>query len=362
MEYYFFMITLIDVFVLGIMCVLTKYSEVLNQQQRRWFISSFLLIITISVLELVTIVVDQKTPMLRWVNILANYLGFGLSPAVPVLLAVALGKSRSIKYAGMIEAVYLLFLAVTFPFHIIFYVDANNHYMRGDYFWIYLAVYISGILYLLAMTLRVAARYQNKSKRSIYPIAVFLLAGTTVQVTFSHIHVTWLCVSFLSILYYVYCNGMWQQLDQLTGLLNQKCYLNQTASLSQNGTLVVFDVDDFKQINDEYGHLTGDRCLEEVAACIKKAYSKEGSCYRVGGDEFCVLLEADSDEERCFRRLINQLEIKRTKWNILPHVSVGSARFAAGDCAERVKEIADHNMYQMKKAHKADKDGDGKEL
>ena len=43
---------------------------------------------------------------------------------------------------------------------------------------------------------------------------------------------------------------MWQQLDELTGLLNQKSYLNQTASLSQDGTLVVFDIDDFKHIND----------------------------------------------------------------------------------------------------------------
>lgn len=162
--------------------------------------------------------------------------------------------------------------------------------MRGDFFGIFLAVYFAGTLYFLAMTLRVAARYQNKSRTSIYLIAAFLLLGTMVQVAFPQVHVTWLCVSLLSILYFTYYNGMWQQLDELTGLLNQKSYLNQTASLSQDGTLVVFDIDDFKHINDNYGHLLGDKCLEEVAACIKKAYSKDGFCYRIGGDEFCVLL------------------------------------------------------------------------
>ncbi len=64
---------------------------------------------------------------------------------------------------------------------------------------------------------------------------------------------------------------MWNQLDALTGLLNQNIYLNRTAEMRRSGgVLVVFDVDDFKQINDRYGHLQGDVCLAEIADCIKK--------------------------------------------------------------------------------------------
>ena len=352
MDYYFLIITIIDVFVLSIMCILTKYSEALNKQQRLWFISSFLLIISISILEVVTVVVDKRPASFRWVNIIANYLGFGLSPAVPIFLASALGKSRSTKYAITIEVVYLLFLAVTFPLKIVFYVDQNNQYIRERFFGIYLAAYFSSILYLLVMTLRFATKYQNKSKSSIYPIAVFLLAGTMVQVVFSQIHVTWLCVSLLSILFFTYCNGMWQQLDNLTGLLNQKSYLNITASLSRDGTLVVFDVDDFKAINDNYGHLMGDQCLEVIASCIKKAYSKDGFCYRIGGDEFCVLLDATADKEVCHRRLIKELNFRRRTLDVRPYVSVGSASFAAGDNALKVKEAADRDLYRFKKEHK----------
>lgn len=352
MDYYFLIITIIDVFVLGIMCILTKYNETLNKQQKRWFIRSFTLIIVISILEVITIVVDKGPASLRWVNIISNYLGFGLTPMVPIFLAYALNKDRSLKYAVIMENIYLLFLAVTFPFNVIFYVDRNNQYMRGDFFGIYIAVYFTAIFYLLAVTLRIAAKYQNKSKNSVYPIAVFLLAGTMVQVIFPQIHVTWLCVSLLAMLYFTYCNGMWQQLDGLTGLLNQKSYLNKTALLSQNGTLIVFDVDDFKCVNDNYGHLMGDRCLEEIANCIKKAYSKSGFCYRTGGDEFCVLLNADADKEECYKKLINELDISRKRLSILPYISMGSATYNAGDNALKIKEIADNNMYQCKKEHK----------
>lgn len=352
MDYYFFIITIIDVFTLGIMCILTRSNETLNKQQRQRFIMSFLLIIVISVLEIITVIVCDGPASLRWINILANYLGFGLTPAIPIFLAAALNKNQSTKYAFWLEAVYLFFLAITFPQKLVFYVDHDNHYMRGNFFIIYLTCYFASIFYLLAITLRVARTYQSKSKNSVYFIVAFLLAGTIVQVIFPQLHVTWLCVTLLAMLFFTYCNGMWQQLDKLTGLLNQNSYLNKTASLSQNGTLLVFDVDDFKQINDTYGHLNGDKCLETIAACIKKAYFKDGFCYRIGGDEFCVLLNKDADAEVCYKNFVEELSNRRKTLDILPCVSIGSAPFVVGDNIPSVKETADQMLYQSKKKKK----------
>ncbi|MDD6187996.1 MAG: GGDEF domain-containing protein [Clostridiales bacterium] len=352
MDSYFLIITVIDVFVLAIMCILTKHNETLQKRQRRLFILSFLLIIAISLLEVVSVAVDKGPASLRWVNIISNYLGFGLTPAIPIILAAALEKNRSTKYALIIEAVYLIFLAISFPLRMIFYVDQNNQYMRGKFFGIFIFIYIAGIIYLLAMTLRVIASYQNKSKTSVYPIIAFVLACTTIQVVFPQVHVTWLCVSLLSILYYTYCNGMWQQLDGLTGLLNQKSYLNLPASFPQGGTLVALDIDDFKHINDTYGHLIGDQCLKEIAACIKKAYSKHGLCYRIGGDEFCVMLGENAEPEACYISLLKELDVRRKALDILPSVAIGSVPFAAGDDILRAKETADNNMYQFKRTRK----------
>ena len=95
MDRYFFVLTTIDLFVLGFMCFLTKLSESLNKKQKRGFFLAYALIAAISVLEVITIVVDGAPPGYRWLNILSNYLGFGLTPAVALCLVYVLDKKPS---------------------------------------------------------------------------------------------------------------------------------------------------------------------------------------------------------------------------------------------------------------------------
>ncbi len=112
--------------------------------------------------------------------------------------------------------------------------------------------------------------------------------------------------------------------------------------------LVVFDVDHFKHINDRYGHLQGDVCLSEIADCIKKAYASYGYCYRIGGDEFCVLLKDAQREAACAREFLRCLEERRQTIAFLPTVSFWR-RCAFGENMEKVKEQADRRMYRYKK-------------
>ena len=358
MDRYFFILTTIDLFVLGFMCLLTRLSESLNKKQKRGFLLAFTLIACISVLEVITIVVDGAPPGYRWLNILSNYLGFGLTPAVPLCLVYVLDKKsiirRIFKAAVCCEGAYLLFLAATLPYGLVFSVSRENLYARGAYFYIYVAMYYAAMLYLMVATVRTAAAFQNRSRMLIYPLTLFLGAETVIQLALPALHVTWLCVTLLSVLYYIYCSEMWNQLDALTGLLNQNSYLNRTAEMRRSGgVLVVFDVDDFKQINDRYGHLQGDICLAEIGRCIKKAYARSGYCYRTGGDEFCVLMENADREAQCAQEFVRQLEQRRKAVDFLPTVSFGSAPFLGEDVLA-VKNRADREMYRYKKARKPD--------
>ena len=352
MDYYYYIITIIDVFVLGIMCVLTKCNEMLSLKQKYWLIATFVLISVISLLEMATVIVDDTPAKFRWLNIATNYLGFGLTPVVPVFLSFTLKENKANKKLIIAEIVYMALLAVSIPFGAVFNVDADNHYTRGDFFEVYVAAFCISTIYLLVSTVRIAGKYQNRGRNSVFLIVAFMLLCSMIQIAFPHVRISWFCVSFLAIVYSVYCNIMWLQLDGLTGLLNQNSFLNKTIALNRDMIMIVFDIDDFKQINDNCGHSTGDRCLKETAACIKKAYSKDGLCYRIGGDEFCVLLNVNADKEKCDEALVDELNARRKLFDKLPYVSFGSALFKAGDNADRVKEFADRNMYQMKRKHK----------
>lgn len=145
MNGYFCVLTTIDFFVLCFMCILTYLSETLSKKQKRGFFLAFVLIAGISALEVITLVVDGLPPGYRWLNITANYLGFGLSPAVCICLVYVLDRKtalrREIRTAVRIEIGYLIFLFVTIPCGIVFSVSADNIYSRGPHFYIYRRVF-----------------------------------------------------------------------------------------------------------------------------------------------------------------------------------------------------------------------------
>lgn len=78
-------------------------------------------------------------------------------------------------------------------------------------------------------------------------------------------------------------------LDPLTGLYNRRSFNNQINDLKEY-SLILFDIDHFKSVNDEFGHLKGDEVLKFLAELVQKQTRKSDMCYRFGGEEFLVLL------------------------------------------------------------------------
>ena len=116
-DLYFFILTAINLFVLAYMCVLVNLSETLNPKQAKGFLLTFVLIGGISILEILSVLVDDGSIWLRPINIISNYLGFGLTPASIALLGLCDGQFRtykqSLRVAMYIEIVYFLILTVS---------------------------------------------------------------------------------------------------------------------------------------------------------------------------------------------------------------------------------------------------------
>ncbi len=120
-------------------------------------------------------------------------------------------------------------------------------------------------------------------------------------------------------------------------------------------SLVMFDIDHFKRINDGHGHLAGDYVLRELANVIRQRVRKEECFARYGGEEFALVLpEAGPDNVRHFaekvRRLIEDHQFTFEAKAIPVTVSMGVADMS-GDMTEPLQfiKVADANLYKAKK-------------
>jgi diguanylate cyclase (GGDEF)-like protein len=90
------------------------------------------------------------------------------------------------------------------------------------------------------------------------------------------------------------------RIDQMTGTLNRETFLETLETMrrrTDTGTLLIIDADNFKKINDSYGHLRGDQALLKISRAICRAVRQEDIVGRIGGEEFgAILMGAGSDE------------------------------------------------------------------
>jgi diguanylate cyclase (GGDEF)-like protein len=135
--------------------------------------------------------------------------------------------------------------------------------------------------------------------------------------------------------------------DPLTGLRHSRPFVRRLNASSPGRTAIIaVDVDDFKRINDEYGHQAGDHALLSLVDALRSAMRGDDQLYRIGGDEFAVIVDVNGPGEvvAIARRL---LEAAR---QIGQTVSVGAALHMVGETGRETLHRADKALYQAKRA------------
>lgn len=150
--------------------------------------------------------------------------------------------------------------------------------------------------------------------------------------------------------------------DPLTDIYNRAGFdsainysVNMKFIANQPCTLVMIDVDHFKQINDRYGHAAGDGVLREIAACLQRAFIRKSDLVcRLGGDEFAVVVN-DTRSEQCevlirrFIELADEIEVASAPAGTRVGCSIGFAEILPTDDAETLLERTDKALYQAKR-------------
>ncbi len=148
-------------------------------------------------------------------------------------------------------------------------------------------------------------------------------------------------------------------IDPLTGVANRRAF-DRVLRASMEGrnrrfVLAVLDVDDFKRINDTFGHTVGDDVLKTVADTLKGAVRGDDVVARIGGDEFALVAQGLTldQADRRMRSMMAMLNDAKVGLNGA-HVSVscGIAEFSAGDTAQSLMSRADEAVYEAKRSGK----------
>jgi diguanylate cyclase (GGDEF)-like protein len=153
--------------------------------------------------------------------------------------------------------------------------------------------------------------------------------------------------------------------DPLTGLYNRRIFnesfereLNRAKRYSLPLGLVIMDMHRFKEVNDKHGHPRGDEVLRVAAATLKTALRTSDLAFRIGGDEFALILpQTDAPQALALSRRVETVfadSLKALQLSVSVSLDHGVANFPLdADSSDDLIRIADERLYQSKHAHQA---------
>lgn len=152
------------------------------------------------------------------------------------------------------------------------------------------------------------------------------------------------------------------RIDSMTGLLNKKTFMEEIAEYLQeakqtNFCMIFFDLDNFKQVNDQLGHLMGDTVIKEMANKLQVNFANVDLVSRFGGDEFCIFVKnipADTIADK-LEYMRNKLSTEYHKLNQTVKVtaSIGAVYYHGTETdAQAILNEADKAVYEAKEAGK----------
>ncbi len=261
---------------------------------------------------------------------------------------------------GIPSGIIVLMCVANFFTDIFFSIGPDNVYQRKP---LCVLPYMVSISYMTYGAMIAFLHGKKKDRHLLTTVLIYLVpvvAGALIQYFNYGLSLIWVSTAFG--LTYIYINLQHEMyyLDSLTGLYNRSYLFDHlveikaTRTKGKNGHILgmMLDINDFKSINDTYGHQEGDVALCAVGEVLKQAVEEKGVAVRYGGDEFVILLEGVMVEEghRIWQRIQKGVEQYNNSRQAEYHISlaVGIAELQLLDIEAFFREM-DRNMYTCKR-------------
>ncbi len=349
-----------------VICISTVlYVISIQRYSRHKGISLCMIIITSLVLALSVANIFEDYGKAHGIVPLATifaFLGYILRPVCLYLFIIMSGVKLNKKAIALtcipLLVNFIIFCLAFIPGakHLVFFFNAGEPgeplKWGGGYLRYFAHIISFGyLIWLLVISItRLKAKHFTHSL-SILTCALFIVIAVVIESFFNDeadiflLNAT-ICVSALQ--YYLFLYTERAQKDALTGLFNRETYYHDLRKMDKTITgIIQFDMNGLKYINDNYGHLEGDKALFTIGNAISQNAKRGMYVYRLGGDEFIVLVNENSEEQ-----IIETIEaftksISETSY----YCSVGFAyRADKNTSVEELLKEAEKKMYEAKNA------------
>lgn len=379
-----------DTLVAAVICSLSLIIGIIAIYENELFSTSkkclFAILAAVIVFEICSdtflIIINGKKLLPNDVYKLIKIMEFATVPLIPTLFSKIIThrhfwkKIRKVFWS--ITTVNLVFQITSFVIPLMFeYKDTV--YNRTQYTYIYVGlISVTATLFLVCASKTFVQ--SSKISCTLVCTVVLVIVGMLLRAFNIDSNADWMCITSAYFIFLFYFSSTYLKVDPLTLLLNRKAFDNRIEKVSYDTAIIVIDANNFKNINDEYGHIAGDKALVKIAKVIYTTFGRYGYCYRIGGDEFCVLFKKNAlprlieetenfDSYNTIKKLLakldEQMELEIQKYPMLVDgVACGFGIYRSPGYTdepdtyktiEEVFKIADDRMYEDKERKKTAK-------
>lgn len=312
---------IINVYSIILLIVIVIHVKKLNLMefiQDRLFIMILYCTVLLLFLDILSRFDGRPNTIFPVINTLGNFLIFLFNPVLPSLWILYVhfqvfrkeSKTKQLyPILFSINIVYDILLTLSQTYGWFYYIDQENIYHRGPYYWIP-AVFVMG---LITASVIITIKNRKRLEQKYFLTQIFFVippvVGIIFQVSFYGFSLMLNGVTLSILVLFLNIQNRSLYTDYLTGVNNRKkldVYLKEKVSAGEKTfSAVLVDLDNFKMINDTFGHDTGDAALETAAELLKSSLRADDLIARYGGDEFCLVLDISNkaDLDKAIRRI-----------------------------------------------------------
>ncbi len=310
--YQFFLdyqLNLYAILLLGILFFSLYFKREIYRFTSRLLSAVSVVIILMLIIEIFSWVFDGvNQPGYRPFNIAFNWIFFVFGPIAPGLMAsyvdyVVNGDKERIRRRFFYMQPFIINIVlgiVNLFIPIISSVSSDNVYQREALLPLgFIPTYLL-LLYCLYLVFKNRKNLTPKVSLSISFFLLMPITGAILQMLFFGLKLMWSMLALGVIVAYIFTEMISTQRDYLTRLYTREATTEHIKSLLERNlpfTMIIFDINDIKKVNDQFGHRQGDRVLQHFAMLLEKVFGHNSIVARFGGDEFVVVSNEYNDQK-----------------------------------------------------------------